>query len=131
PESVSLAEIPELASLVSQAALRRLLVYHHPNPYNKTRQRGRIAWQRPMARIQPTEVQVATRFSTIEDAVEAIRHGKVVIVVDAEDRENEGDFVCAAEKSTPTTVNFMITHGRGQLCMPILPEVSQRLALHP
>ncbi len=70
-------------------------------------------------------------FSTIEDAVDAIRAGRIVVVVDAEDRENEGDFVCAAEKATPEAVNFMITHGRGQLCMPILPEVSQRLGLHP
>jgi 3,4-dihydroxy 2-butanone 4-phosphate synthase/GTP cyclohydrolase II len=70
-------------------------------------------------------------FSTIEDAVEAIRAGRIVVVVDAEDRENEGDFVCAAEKATPEAVNFMITHGRGQLCMPILPDVSQRLNLHP
>jgi 3,4-dihydroxy 2-butanone 4-phosphate synthase/GTP cyclohydrolase II len=70
-------------------------------------------------------------FSTVEEAVEAIRQGKIAVVVDAEDRENEGDFVCAAEKATPEAVNFMITHGRGQLCMPILPEVSQRLGLHP
>ncbi len=49
--------------------------------------------------------------------------------MDAEDRENEGDFVCAAEKVTPEVVNFMITIGRGQLCMPILPEVCQRLNL--
>src|SRR5687768_7581759 len=69
------------------------------------------------------------QFSTIESAVEAIRLGRVIIVADAEDRENEGDFVCAAEKVTPETVNFMITHGRGQLCMPILPDVSQRLEL--
>jgi len=69
-------------------------------------------------------------FSTIEQAVEAIGQGKVIIVVDAEDRENEGDFICAAEKITPETVNFMITHGRGQLCMPLLPEISQRLRLH-
>ena len=74
---------------------------------------------------------MTSRYSTIDDAVEAIRHGRVVIVVDAEDRENEGDFVCAAEKASPETVNFMITYGRGQLCMPILPEVSQRLGLHP
>ena len=74
---------------------------------------------------------MSSRYSTIEDAVDAIRHGRVVIVVDAEDRENEGDFVCAAERATPATVNFMITYGRGQLCMPILPEVSQRLGLHP
>jgi 3,4-dihydroxy 2-butanone 4-phosphate synthase/GTP cyclohydrolase II len=70
-------------------------------------------------------------FSTIEEAIEAIRHGRIVVVVDAEDRENEGDFVCAAEKATAEAVNFMITHGRGQLCMPILPEVSHRLDLHP
>ena len=70
-------------------------------------------------------------FSTIEEAVDAIREGRIVIVVDAEDRENEGDFICAAEKVTPEIVNFMITHGRGQLCMPILPEVSQRLELPP
>lgn len=68
-------------------------------------------------------------FSTIEEAVDAIRQGRVVIVVDAEDRENEGDFICAAQRITPQIVNFMITHGRGQLCMPILPEVSQRLDL--
>ena len=70
-------------------------------------------------------------FSTIEEAVEAIRQGRIIVVVDAEDRENEGDFICAAEKVTPEAVNFMITHGRGQLCMPILPETSQRLQLGP
>jgi 3,4-dihydroxy 2-butanone 4-phosphate synthase/GTP cyclohydrolase II len=70
-------------------------------------------------------------FSTIEAAVAAIARGEIVIVVDAEDRENEGDFICAAEKVTPEIVNFMITQGRGQLCMPILPEVSERLKLSP
>ena len=72
-----------------------------------------------------------SKFSTIEEAVEAIRQGGIIVVVDAEDRENEGDFICAAEKITAETVNFMITHGRGQLCMPILPEVSERLHLQP
>lgn len=70
-------------------------------------------------------------FSTIEAAIAAIGRGEMVIVVDAEDRENEGDFICAAEKVTPEIVNFMITHGRGQLCMPILPELSERLKLAP
>lgn len=74
---------------------------------------------------------MSIKFSTIEEAVEAIGRGEIVIVADAEDRENEGDFICAAEKVTPEAVNFMITHGRGQLCAPILPEVSQRLKLHP
>jgi 3,4-dihydroxy 2-butanone 4-phosphate synthase/GTP cyclohydrolase II len=72
---------------------------------------------------------LSTRFSSIDEAVASIREGRIVIVVDAEDRENEGDFICAAEKVTPDVVNFMITHGRGQLCIPILPEVSQRLEL--
>ena len=68
-------------------------------------------------------------FSTIDDAVEAIRQGEIVIVVDAEDRENEGDFVCAADKASTEIVNFMIRHGRGQVCMPILPDVARRLDL--
>jgi 3,4-dihydroxy 2-butanone 4-phosphate synthase/GTP cyclohydrolase II len=57
-------------------------------------------------------------FSSIEEAVEDIKAGKMVIVVDDEDRENEGDFVCAAEKATAEAVNFMITHGRGIVCLP-------------
>ncbi len=69
-------------------------------------------------------------FSTLEAAVEAIARGEVVIVVDAEDRENEGDFVCAAEKVTPEVVNFMI-RGCGLFCLPVLPEVAERLDLKP
>ena len=72
---------------------------------------------------------MADQFSSIDAAVAAIRAGRMVIVVDAEDRENEGDFVCAAEKATPDMVNFMLRHGRGQVCMPILPDVARRLEL--
>jgi 3,4-dihydroxy 2-butanone 4-phosphate synthase/GTP cyclohydrolase II len=70
-------------------------------------------------------------YAKIDDALEALRSGRVIIVVDDEDRENEGDFVAAAEKITPEIVAFMITHGRGLLCMPILPEVAARLQLGP
>ncbi len=70
-------------------------------------------------------------FSKIEDALQAMAEGRVVIVVDDEDRENEGDFIAAAERLTPEVVEFMITHGRGQFCMPIVPELAQRLDLHP
>src|ERR1700679_192050 len=70
-------------------------------------------------------------FSKVDAAVAAIARGEVVIVVDAEDRENEGDFICAAEKATPEVVNFMITHGRGQVCAPLLTEVCERLKLAP
>ena len=55
----------------------------------------------------------------------------MIIVVDDQDRENEGDFIAAADKVTPETIEFMITHGRGQVCMPILPEVAARLDSHP
>jgi 3,4-dihydroxy 2-butanone 4-phosphate synthase/GTP cyclohydrolase II len=70
-------------------------------------------------------------FSTIEAAVAAIARGEVVIVVDAEDRENEGDFIAAAECVTPEIINFMLTHGRGQVCMPVLPDICERLKLPP
>lgn len=70
-------------------------------------------------------------FSTIDAAVRAFGRGEIVVVVDAEDRENEGDFICAAQTVTPQKVNFMLTHGRGQVCMPILPETSERLKLAP
>jgi len=72
---------------------------------------------------------MSEKLSTIDQAVEAIGRGEIIIVMDAEDRENEGDFICAADKVTPELVNFMITHGRGQLCMPVLPEVCERLNL--
>jgi len=71
------------------------------------------------------------KLSTIDRAVEAVARGEIIIVMDAEDRENEGDFVCAAEKVTPEIVNFMISNGRGLLCMPVLPDVCERLDLPP
>ena len=65
----------------------------------------------------------------IEDALEDIRQGKIVIVVDDEDRENEGDFVAAAEMVSPEMINFMATHGRGLICVPILQERCDELNL--
>ncbi len=70
-----------------------------------------------------------TILNSIEEAVEDIKSGKFVIVVDDEDRENEGDFICAAEKMTPEMVNFMITHGRGVLCAPLTEERCDQLNL--
>jgi 3,4-dihydroxy 2-butanone 4-phosphate synthase/GTP cyclohydrolase II len=69
-------------------------------------------------------------FSTIQSAVDAIAKGEAIIVVDAEDRENEGDFICAAETATPEVINFLIG-GRGQFCAPLLPETAKRLGLAP
>ncbi len=71
------------------------------------------------------------RFSPIEDALPALAQGRMIIVVDAEDRENEGDFVMAAEKVTAESIHFMISEGRGQLCTPILSDTARRLQLKP
>src|SRR6056300_913225 len=68
-------------------------------------------------------------FSPPEELIADIREGKVVIIVDDEDRENEGDLICAAEKITPEIINFMATHGRGLICAPILPDAADRLGL--
>src|SRR5204862_19436 len=59
-------------------------------------------------------------FATIEEAIEEIRQGRILVVVDDEDRENEGDLVMAADKITPEAVNFMVTHARGLMCVPML-----------
>jgi len=69
------------------------------------------------------------KLNTIEEAIEDFRQGKFLIVVDDEDRENEGDFIVAAEKITPEKVNFMLTHGRGVLCAPITEERCRDLEL--
>ena len=71
------------------------------------------------------------KLSTIEEAIEDFREGKFVIVVDDEDRENEGDFIIAAEKITPEKVNFMLKHGRGVLCAPITMSRCKELELQP
>ena len=68
-------------------------------------------------------------FATIDQAIEAIRDGKMIIVVDDEDRENEGDLTIAAEKVTPEVINFMATHGRGLICMPMTEERLDELDL--
>lgn len=68
--------------------------------------------------------------NTIEEAIEDIRQGKIIIVVDDEDRENEGDFLAAAEKVTPEMINFMATHGRGLICAPLTESRCKELGLH-
>lgn len=69
------------------------------------------------------------KLNTIDEAIEEIKNGKVIIVVDDEDRENEGDFVCAAECITPEIVNFMATHGRGLICAPLIEDRCEELGL--
>ena len=71
------------------------------------------------------------QLNTIEEAIEDIRQGKIIIVVDDEGRENEGDFVAAAEKVTPEMINFMATHGRGLICAPMTEKRCKELGLTP
>lgn len=75
-------------------------------------------------------VNTHTRLNTIEEAIEDIRQGKVIIVVDDENRENEGDFLAAAEKVTPAMINFMATHGRGLICAPLTEHRCEELELN-
>ncbi|WP_452600274.1 3,4-dihydroxy-2-butanone-4-phosphate synthase, partial [Pontimicrobium sp. MEBiC01747] len=80
--------------------------------------------------ITNTESKVEFKLNTIQDAINDIKAGKVIIVVDDEDRENEGDFLAAAELVTPEMINFMATHGRGLICAPLTENRCKDLGLH-
>ncbi|WP_104733967.1 3,4-dihydroxy-2-butanone-4-phosphate synthase [Hanstruepera ponticola] len=80
--------------------------------------------------LNTTEEAVKIKLNTIEEAINDIRNGKVIIVVDDENRENEGDFLAAAEKITPETINFMAMHGRGLICAPLTENRCRELDLH-
>ena len=87
-----------------------------------TTTRRRVGAPRAPRSLMLAGQSVRAPFAPIEDAIAAIRDGQMVVVVDDEDRENEGDLTIAAEAVTPAIVNFMITHGRGQLCLALTPE---------
>lgn len=70
------------------------------------------------------------KLNTIPEAIEALKEGKVIIVVDDENRENEGDFITTAEAASPEVINFMITHGRGLVCAPLTDQRCKTLELH-
>jgi len=74
---------------------------------------------------------MAIQFSEIPEVLEELRKGGIIVLVDAEDRENEGDLVCAAEKVTPEIINFMATYGRGLICLPLSAEKCDSLGLYP
>ncbi|MDX1365297.1 3,4-dihydroxy-2-butanone-4-phosphate synthase [Arenibacter latericius] len=77
-----------------------------------------------------TKMEDTITLNTIEEAIEDIRQGKVIIVVDDENRENEGDFIAAAELATPEMINFMATHGKGLICAPLTEKRCKELGLH-
>lgn len=84
-----------------------------------------------MALSKPFYTTDTKMLNTIPEAIEAIKAGKTIIVVDDEDRENEGDFLTAAHNATPETINFMIRHGRGLVCAPITSQRAKELELEP
>jgi 3,4-dihydroxy 2-butanone 4-phosphate synthase/GTP cyclohydrolase II len=86
---------------------------------NETVQDHTLPEPEPEAGTEQQETVDAPAFSTIEEAVEEIRAGRMVLVVDDADRENEGDFIMAAESATAADINFMVTHGRGIVCLPV------------
>ncbi|MFK2820929.1 3,4-dihydroxy-2-butanone-4-phosphate synthase [Flavobacteriaceae sp. LMIT009] len=83
-----------------------------------------------MITLNNPKTDMEIQLNTIEEAINDIRQGKVIIVVDDENRENEGDFVASAEKITPETINFMATHGRGLICAPLTETRCKELDLH-
>lgn len=80
--------------------------------------------------MNPMITEPKIQLNTIEEAIEDIRQGKIIIVVDDEDRENEGDFLAAAELATPEMINFMATHGRGLICAPLTESRCKELGLN-
>ena len=68
-------------------------------------------------------------FNTVEEALEDLRQGKIILVTDDPERENEGDFICAAQFATTENINFMATHGKGLICMPMSEEYVERLKI--
>jgi 3,4-dihydroxy 2-butanone 4-phosphate synthase/GTP cyclohydrolase II len=85
----------------------------------------------PPTRQLPETVHPSSPFATIDDAIEDFRAGRMVVIVDDEDRENEGDLTLAASLVTPESINFMATHGRGLICLALAPEICDRLGLQP
>ena len=69
------------------------------------------------------------KFDTVEQALEELKRGKIILVTDDEDRENEGDFICAAEFATTENLNYMATQGKGLICMPMSKEICEKLRL--
>ncbi len=84
-----------------------------------------------MKTTEPSEPSPRRGFDPVEQGIEAIRRGEIIIVVDDEHRENEGDLVCAADAVSPEAINFMVTHGRGLVCLAIVESMARRLELAP
>ncbi|GAG17331.1 unnamed protein product, partial [marine sediment metagenome] len=80
--------------------------------------------------MEAVEKTVSEALNSIEEAIEGFKKGKMLIIVDDEDRENEGDFVCAAEKTTPEVINFMSKYGRGIICLALTNERTDELGLN-
>jgi 3,4-dihydroxy 2-butanone 4-phosphate synthase/GTP cyclohydrolase II len=98
-----------------------------------TDQRGNSAQKRDELTIENVDVELpaaSSPFADIPSAIEEIRAGRMIVVVDDEDRENEGDLTIAAEKITPESINFMATYGRGLICLAMTPERLDSLDLH-
>jgi 3,4-dihydroxy 2-butanone 4-phosphate synthase / GTP cyclohydrolase II len=101
---------------------------------DRNRERSADRGEGPGNGDRPTEAQAPIRnpaLASAEEAIDEIRRGRLVIVVDDEERENEGDLICAAEAATPEVVNFMARFGRGLICVPMEPERLEALDLHP
>lgn len=71
------------------------------------------------------------KLDSVKDAIKDLQNGKIIIVIDDEDRENEGDFICAGKYATPENINFIATYGKGLICCPVSTQIAKKLNLHP
>ena len=93
--------------------------------------RGVCFFRAPEPRLTNGELMTKQSFNTVEEALEDLRNGRIILVTDDEDRENEGDFICAARHATPANIAFMAGEGRGLICMPMSAELAGRLDFPP
>ena len=91
---------------------------------------GSCTFRSNAVRLPSRKERTMAQFNTVQEALEDLKNGKIILVTDDPDRENEGDFICAAEFATPENVNFMATHGKGLICMPMSAEYAKKLDLH-
>src|SRR5919204_3026734 len=99
------------------------------NPVAPASGQGRTTGRRPGDLEAEQATGIGSVFSPIEEAIEEIRRGRMVVVCDDENRENEGDLTMAAQFATPEAINFMATHGRGLICLSLTPQRCEELGL--
>src|SRR4029079_11855836 len=119
--------MPKCSPFITGRSLTEKSWAEHPSA-RKVRNKT-VETHRPSRILRDSSIAADPKFDSIEDVLKDVRAGRIVIVTDDADRENEGDLIMAAERITPQAFNFMATHGRGLICAPITEERAEELGL--